>query len=101
MPTPTFTEAPISQIPALQLLQKLGFTYLSPEEVAVERRGKTQHVLLENILTAQLKRMNRFTVKGRELEFSEDSIAKAVDLLREPLYDQNTGHAAINHDTNL
>ena len=87
MSTPSFTEAPISQIPALQFLQKLGFTYLSPEEVAVERRGKNQHVLLEKILTSQLKRMNRFTVKGRELEFSEESIAKAVDLLREPLYD--------------
>jgi len=41
------------------LLQQLGFAYLSPEEVAVERRGKLGHVLLENILSAQLRRLNR------------------------------------------
>ena len=87
MSTPSFTEAPISQIPALQLLQKLGYTYLSPEEAAVERRGKTRHVLLENILTQQLKRINRFTFRGRERQFSEESITKAVEMLREPPYD--------------
>lgn len=35
MNPPSFQEAHISQIPALQLLQRLGFTYLSPEDVAV------------------------------------------------------------------
>ncbi|MGC9453170.1 MAG: type I restriction endonuclease subunit R, partial [Oceanipulchritudo sp.] len=87
MTTPSFTEAPISQIPALQLLQKLGFAYLSPEEVAVERRGKVRHVLLERILTRQLKRLNKFEYKGQELSFSDESIAKAIELLREPPYD--------------
>jgi hypothetical protein len=30
--TPSFREDHISQIPALQMLQKLGYTYLSPGE---------------------------------------------------------------------
>ena len=38
--TPSFQEAPIRQIPALRFLQPLGYSYLSPEEVAVERKGK-------------------------------------------------------------
>jgi len=87
MTTPSFTEAPISQIPALQLLQKLGYGYLSPEEVAVERRGKLRHVLLEGVLAKQLKRLNRFEYKGNEHSFSDESISKAIELLREPLYD--------------
>jgi len=32
MDTPSFIEDHISQIPALQLLQNLGYTYLSPDE---------------------------------------------------------------------
>ena len=36
MDTPSFKEDHISQIPALQLLQKLGYIYLSPDE-ALER----------------------------------------------------------------
>ena len=37
--TPSFQEAHISQIPALRTLQQLGYSYLSPEECAVERKG--------------------------------------------------------------
>ena len=87
MSSPSFQEAPISQIPALQLLQKLGYRYLSPEEVAVERRGKLRFVLLEGILEKQLKRLNRFAFKGEVRDFSEESIAKAIQMLREPLFD--------------
>ena len=57
MKKPNFLESHVSQIPAIQLLQQLGFTYLSLEEVAVERRGKLGHVLLENILATQLRRL--------------------------------------------
>ena len=39
--TPSFQEAPISQIPALRFLQQLGNSYLSPEDVAVERKCAT------------------------------------------------------------
>jgi type I restriction enzyme R subunit len=80
---PSFQEAPISQIPALRFLQQLGFSYLSPEEVAVERKGRMGRVLLDNILAGQLRRLNRIRFKGRELAFSEENIAKAVESLRE------------------
>ncbi len=81
--TPDFKEAPISQIPALRLLQQLGFSYLSPEEAAVERKGRLGRVLLEGVLTSQLRRLNKIRFKGRELVFSEENIAKAVEALRD------------------
>ncbi|TDE08176.1 type I restriction endonuclease subunit R [Dyadobacter psychrotolerans] len=58
METPSFKEDHISLIPALQLLQKLGYTYLSPDEVKQLRGGKTSAVLLEDILRKQLKEIN-------------------------------------------
>lgn len=58
MNTPSFKEDHISQIPALQLLQKLGYTYLSPSEAEKLRGGKTSNVLLEEVLRKQLKEIN-------------------------------------------
>ena len=39
MDTPSFKEDHISQIPALQMLQNLGYTYLTPEEADRFRGG--------------------------------------------------------------
>ncbi len=58
MDTPSFKEDHISQIPALQMLQNLGYTYLSPAEADKLRGGKTSNVLLEDILRKQLKEIN-------------------------------------------
>ena len=44
-PTPSFNEDDISQIPALQLLQNLGYTYLTPEEALALRGGRMSAVL--------------------------------------------------------
>ncbi len=98
MNTPNFLESHVSQIPAIQLLQQLGFTYLSPEEVAVERRGKLGHVLLENVLATQLRRINRVRAKGRELSFTDDAIAQAVEKLRTVPFDGLCRTAEKIHD---
>ena len=58
MDTPSFKEDHISQIPALQLMQKLGYKYLSPAETENLRGGKTSNVLLDDILRKQLKEIN-------------------------------------------
>ncbi len=83
MSTPSFQEAHISQIPAIRLLQQLGYTYLSPEEVAVERRGKFRNVLLEDVLARQLRRLNSVSFKGRTESFTEENIGKAIESLRD------------------
>ncbi len=58
MDTPSFKEDHISQIPALQLLQKLGYQYLSPDEALQLRGSKTTNVILEEVLRKQLKEIN-------------------------------------------
>ena len=46
MNAPNFLESHVSQIPAIQFLQQLGFAYVNPEEVAVERRAAAELRLL-------------------------------------------------------
>lgn len=87
MTTPSFQEAHISQIPAIRTLQQLGYAYLSPEEVAVERRGKFRHALLEGILAAQLRRLNVVSFKGRTESFTEENLQRAVETLRDLPFD--------------
>ncbi len=58
MDTPSFKDVHISQIPALQLLQKLGYKYLSPDEALQARGNKTTNVILEDVLRKQLKEIN-------------------------------------------
>lgn len=84
---PSFQESHISQIPALRLLQQLGYSYLSPEEIAVERHGKFHRVLLERVLAKQLKRLNVISFKGRQMPFTDENIAAAIEALREVPFD--------------
>lgn len=58
METPSFKEDHISQIPALQMLVNMGYSYLSPAEAERLRGGKTTNVLLEDVLRKQLKEIN-------------------------------------------
>lgn len=82
-PLPSFLEDHISQIPALQLLQNLGYVYLRPRDADIERRGRRSGVILEGILEQQLRRLNRISFKGRQHEFSEVNIQAAVQALRD------------------
>jgi type I restriction enzyme, R subunit len=80
---PSFLEDHISQLPALQLLQSLGYVYLRPEEVILERRGNRANVLLEGILEKQLRRLNRISFKGQVHEFSDRNIQIAIQTLQD------------------
>jgi len=82
-PLPSFQEDHMSQVPPLQLLQNLGYTYLRPQEVVFQRKGRLSNVLLEGILAEQL-RQRRFTCRGREYPFSETNIQDAIKALSEP-----------------
>ena len=82
MQTPSFIEDHISQIPALQLLQNLGYTYLTPDEVSKERQGKLSNVILEDILEQQLMKFNEINFKGKVYPFSPANIRGAIDTLK-------------------
>ena len=81
-----FSELKISQKPALELLQKMGYTYLSPDECILQR-GSLYNVLLKGVLREQLKKLNRFNYDNLEGEFSSANIEKAIEDLDEPLTD--------------
>lgn len=79
----SFKEDHISQIPALQLLQKLGYTYLSPEVALELRGGKTSNVLLEPILRKQLEAINSIQVSSvKTAYFSTQNIENGIEAMR-------------------
>lgn len=84
METPSFKEDHISQIPALQMLLKLGYTYLTPEEALQLRNGKTTNVLLEDVLRKQLKEINSIKLSStKESVFSDTNIENGIQALKD------------------
>ncbi|WP_299819451.1 HsdR family type I site-specific deoxyribonuclease [uncultured Pontibacter sp.] len=88
METPSFLENHISQVPALQFLQKTGYTYLTPDEALAMRGGKTTTVLLEGVLHEQLERLNSITYKGQAHDFAYGNIKAGIQALKDvPMQD--------------
>ena len=71
-------EDSVSLLPALTLLQTLGYTYLPPEEALRLRGGKRSRVVLETVLADWLRTNNSFEAKGQRRLFSEANIQRAV-----------------------
>jgi type I restriction enzyme, R subunit len=84
---PLVREDHISQIPALQLLQNLGWTYLTQSEALALRSGRRSSVLLERVLEEQLRKINRISFKGDDHPFSEGNIHLAIQALKDMPYD--------------
>ncbi len=93
MNTPSFKEDHISQIPALQLLQKLGYKYLSPDEALELRGNKTSNVILEKVLRNQLKEINSIKVSSSKTSFFTDANIEAGILALKDL-PMNEGYIA-------
>lgn len=81
-----YLEDNISKKPALELLQSMGYIYISPEDSTLQR-GSGYHVLLRDILRGQLRKLNRYSYAGAENEFSSANIERAIEDLDEPLSD--------------
>jgi type I restriction enzyme R subunit len=81
-----YLEKIASQQPAIELLQAMGYTYISPEDCE-KQRGSRYHVLLKDILRGQLRKLNRYVYAGAENEFSAANIERAMEDLDEPLID--------------
>ena len=87
--TPAYHEDDLSQVPALLLLQNLGYEYLSPTEAMKLRGGRESQVLLADVLADQLRKLNRVRYRGEDLPFTEAAIAEGVRQLRD--VDQGNG----------
>ena len=85
---PSFLEDRISQIPALQVLQNLGYEYINPEEIFRLRGSKLGNVILDEILEKQLGKINAITFKGKSgYKFSNSNISGAITALKDYLYE--------------
>ncbi|WIV13921.1 type I restriction endonuclease subunit R [Proteiniborus sp. MB09-C3] len=76
----------ISQIPALEVLNKIGYTIISPEK-AEQMRGNLYNVVLKDILYERLTAINSFDFKGCTYKFSEKNIQQAILDIEEALTD--------------
>jgi type I restriction enzyme R subunit len=95
MDTPSFKEDHISQIPALQLLQNLGYQYLTPEDALLLRGGKTTNVILEDVLRKQLKEINSIRVSANKTSiFTDDNIERGILALKDLPMNEGYIHAS-------
>ena len=78
--TPDTSENKIQQN-SINLLQSLGYKFISREENLKLRGGKTSEVLFREILTKKLGEINGYEYKGKRYKFSQSNVLKAVDEL--------------------
>ena len=79
--TPPFTEDTVSQLPALHLLQKLGWVLLTPAEALKLRGGRRREVILRPILERQLATINSFEYRERTYPFDRSAIEEGIRAL--------------------
>lgn len=77
-----YSEWSDSQQPALSLLRKLSWQYLSPAQAEKERGDILSNVILERVLEDRLQAINSFEYKDKDYKFSQSSIQAAVNTLK-------------------
>jgi type I restriction enzyme, R subunit len=82
MATPSYLEKTQSQLPALQLLIQMGWTFLTPEKCTELRKGRLGEAILDPILTSHIRNHVTFDFKGRTHAFTDNAIQNAVQALR-------------------
>lgn len=71
-----------SQLPAIQLLQKMGWQYINADDALSQRDGLLSNVILEDILAERLATINNFEYKGETYQFSHSNIQSAINALK-------------------
>tara|TARA_R110001606_G_C15403197_1_gene653532 strand:+ start:12352 stop:15576 length:3225 start_codon:yes stop_codon:yes gene_type:complete len=99
MTSPNFnvSEKYQSQIPALQMLVALGFQPLSQAEATAHRGGRLRNVTLDDVLVAQLLKLNSFEYRGKQYPFDLEDAHEAVRRLK-PTPDKIKGLRGTNQD---
>lgn len=77
-----YSEQNDSQKPAINLLRKLGWKYLTPEQTVSQRNGLLSNVVLEDILAERLSAINSFEYKDKDYPFSNSNIQSAINALK-------------------
>lgn len=90
---PKFQEEYSAKLPALALLSNLGWDFLSPEQALRARSGKTDEVVLRDVLREQLSK-RRFMFAGNECALSSKTIDNLISEVCSPA--MNEGLQAAN-----
>lgn len=73
----TLNERPESQESAIELLEKLGWKYLSPKDAEVQRGSLTNVILKDDLI--QFLKSQTYSYKGQQYQFSSANIFKAIE----------------------
>ncbi|MCI8587003.1 MAG: type I restriction endonuclease subunit R [Clostridia bacterium] len=82
---PVANEMSTSQRPAIEVLQKLGYKYISEEENKNLRSNILTDVIFKDILAKKLNEINSYEYKGEKYKFSASTIGQAIKDLNEDL----------------
>ena len=82
---PVANEMSTSQRPAIEVLQKLGYKYISEEENKKLRNNILTEVIFKDILAKKLNEINSYEYKGEKYKFSASTIGQAIKDLNEDL----------------
>ena len=82
---PVANEMSTSQRPAIEILQKLGYKYISEEENKNLRNNILTDVIFKDILAKKLNEINSYEYKGEKYKFSASTIGQAIKDLNEDL----------------
>lgn len=82
---PGANEMSTSQRPAIEVLQKLGYKYISEEENKNLRNNILTDVIFKDILAKKLNEINSYEYKGEKYKFSASTIGQAIKDLNEDL----------------
>lgn len=81
-----YDEINISQLPALEVLNRIGYQIITSEK-AEAMRGNLYNVLLKDVLYERIRAINSFEYKGSQYSFSEKNIQQSMIDLDEALTD--------------
>lgn len=76
-----FDEIKQSQLPAIEMLVKMGWKYVSASETLKLRHGDNTRAILTDVLFDSLLKLNSYEVDSRKLKFSDTDIMTKVDEL--------------------
>ena len=82
---PVTNEMSTSQRPAIEVLQKLGYKYISEEKNKKLRNYILTDVMFKDILAKKLNEINSYEYKGEKYKFSASTIGQAIKDLNEDL----------------
>ena len=66
-----FSEAIQSQLPFIELLINMGYTYISAEEALRQRGGDNANFILHDIAAKKLMELNGYDIDGVEYKFRD------------------------------